>query len=142
MKKKILIILAMTFLLVGCGKTSKFTMQLGSESFDEKLDNMEIIANSTLTDAYNLDLTKMDEYVFKQNTNGDFYAIIKTDEPTTIKSEMSEYFKRVKDFNSSYSPERLSLLENRLEKQLDNYLIYIIAENSDDIYNYMLDKLD
>ena len=53
-----------------------------------------------------------------------------------------KYFKRVKDFNSSYSPDRLVLLENRLEKQLDDYLIYIIAEDADDIYSYMLDKLD
>ena len=139
MKKIIMIVLIL--LLVGCGHSSNFTIDLGSNVIDDNLDNMEIIADSTLTDAYNLNLSNMNEYVFKQNSAGDFYAIINTNKASEVKGEMKEYFRRVKDFNQSYSPERLDLLENRLEKQLDEYLIYIIADNADDIYNKILEEL-
>lgn len=139
MKKIIMIVLIL--LLVGCGHSSNFTIDLGSNVIDDNLDNMEIIADSTLTDAYNLNLSNMNEYVFKQNPDGDFYAIINTNKASEVKGEMKEYFRRVKDFNQSYSPERLDLLENRLEKQLDEYLIYIIADNADDIYNKILEEL-
>ena len=139
--KKVLMI-GLIFLLVGCSKGNNFTIEVGSSVIDKKLDNMEVIAESTLTDAYNLDLSSMQEYVFKQNTEGDFYALIKTDNTAEVKKQMNNYFERVKDFNSSYSPERLVILNNRLEKQLDNYLIYIVADNADEIYSLILDKLD
>jgi len=140
MKK--IIMIGLMLLLVGCGHSSNFTINLGSNVIDNNLKNMEVVADSTLTDAYNLDLSKMDEHIFKQNDNGDFYAIIKTNKITEVKNEMKEYFRRVKDFNQSYSPERLALLEDRLEKQLDDYLIYIIANNADDIYSEILEELD
>lgn len=53
-----------------------------------------------------------------------------------------EYFVKVKDFNSSYSPERLVILENRLEKELGNYLIYIVASDALEAYNLVLDTLE
>ena len=140
--KKIIMMIGVLLLLTGCGKSGNFTLELGSRVIDKNLSNMTEIADSTLTDAYNLDLSKMNEYVFKQNTEGDFYAIIKTDKQNEVKSEMKEYFRRVKDFNESYSPERLELLEDRLEKQLDEYLIYIIANDADEIYDEILEELD
>ena len=85
------------FLLVGCGKGNNFTLDLGSKVIDESLNNMEVIADSTLTDAYNIDLAKMSEHVFKQNSNGDFYAIIKTDDAASVKTLMETYFQRVKE---------------------------------------------
>ncbi len=140
--KKIIIIGLVMFLMVGCGKGNNFTLDLGSKVIDESLSNMEVIADSTLTDAYNIDLDKMSEHVFKQNSNGDFYAIIKTDDAASVKALMENYFQRVKEFNTSYSPERLALLEDRLEKQLNEYLIYIIADNAEDVYDKILDELD
>ena len=142
MKKKILLIMAAIFLLVGCGKGKEFNIEIGVNTIDSNLKDMEKIADSTLTDAYNLDLNTMKEHVFKQNTAGDFYAIIKTEDPVEVKKQMNNYFERVKDFNSSYSPERLTILNNRLEKQLDNYLIYIVAEDANEIYKLILNALD
>ena len=142
MKKKVLLIIAAIFLLVGCSKGKEFSLDIGVTTIDSKLMNMEEIVDSTLTDAYNLDLSTMKEHVFKQNTDGDFYAIIKTDNTVEVKKQMNNYFERVKDFNSSYSPERLVILNDRLEKQLDNYLIYIVAEDASEIYKQILNELD
>ncbi len=140
--KKLALFLFMFLFLVGCGKTDKqLDMVAAKEAIEKSLNGMVAIPDSTLTDAYGLDLNNMDEWTFKQNEEGDLYAIIKTSKKTNVKNEMKDYFAKVKDFNASYSPKRLEILENRLEKELGNYLIYIIAENSDSIYNDILDTM-
>ena len=141
MKKWVLIFL-FVFLMVGCGNDkTELDMSSAKGAIEKSLSNMVTIEDSTLSDAYNLDLKKMDEWTFKQNENGDFYAIIKTSNKVDVKDAMKGYFAKVKDFNSSYSPERLELLENRLEKELGDYLIYIIAENSENIYKDVLNTI-
>ena len=116
-------------------------MDKASQAIEKRLSGMVKIQDSTLTDAYNLDLTLMDSWTFKQNEDGDFYAIIKTSNKTEVKRAMKDYFVKVKDFNTSYSPERLEILENRLEKNLGDYLIYIIAKDNESIYNDILDTM-
>lgn len=140
--KKIVLILFVCIFLIGCGKTNKeLDMIAAKKAIENRLSGMSTIADSTLTDAYGLNLSNMDEWAFKQNEEGDLYAIIKTSKKTLVKNEMKEYFAKVKDFNVSYSPKRLEILENRLEKELGEYLIYIVAENSDSIYEDVLDTM-
>lgn len=145
MKKNIIVVLILMLLLTGCGNNEsekKFLLNDGVNVIEKKLSNMEELQDTTLTDAYNMDLDLFEEHVFKQNSDGDFYAIIKPVDKGKVKSNMGEFFERVREFNSSYSPERLQLLENRVEKELDGYLIYIIANDSDSIYDSILDSLN
>ena len=140
--KKIALFLFIILVLVGCGKVSKqFDASAAQNTIEKRLDGMVNIPDSTLTDAYGLNLKNMEEWTFKQNEEGDLYAIIKTSNKTAVKNEMKDYFAKVKDFNESYSPKRLEILENRLEKELGNYLIYIIAEDADSIYSDILDTM-
>lgn len=140
--KKLALFLFVFLFLVGCGKTDKqLDMVTAKDAIEKRLSGMTAIPDSTLKDAYGLDLNNMEDWAFKQNEDGDLYAIIKTSKKTVVKNEMKEYFAKVKDFNASYSPKRLEILENRLEKELGNYLIYIVAENSDSIYNDILDTI-
>ena len=140
--KKLALFLFMFLFLVGCGKSEKQLDMVASKgAIEKRLSGMVAIPDSTLEDAYGLNLKNMEEYAFKQNEDGDLYAIIKTSKKTEVKNEMKSYFEKVKDFNASYSPERLEILENRLEKELGNYLIYIVAENSNSIYNDILDTM-
>ena len=52
-----------------------------------------------------------------------------------------EYFEKIEKFNTNYSPERLEILSNRVEKEIGDYLIYIVAENADDIYKNIVNSL-
>ena len=90
---------------------------------------------------YGLDTSKMTNFIFKENKDGDFYAIIETSSINEVKTNMKDYFNKVKQFNQTYSPERLELLENRVEKEIDAYLIYIIAEDADKIYDKIIEEL-
>ena len=144
MKRIILVLLGIIFIgsLTGCGQTNnKFSFDKAKEIIEKRLTNLEEIKESTLEDVYNLDVSKMDKYVFKTNSDGDFYAIIKTDNISEVKVNMKDYFDKVRKFNTNYSPERLELLNNRVEKEIDSYLIYIIAESANDIYSDILKSL-
>ena len=83
----------------------------------------------------------MEVHVIKQNTEGDLYAIIKTNEKTQVKNDMVKYFEKIQKFNANYSPERLEILNNRVEKEIGDYLIYIVAKNADEIYNNIVKSL-
>ena len=142
--KKILVLL-LCLILVGCGGNEDLTtldINKTKGIIENKLENMMDINKNLLTDTYELDLSLMDEYAIKQNMNGDLYAIIKTSHKNEVKDDMDEYFEKVKTFNQAYSPERLQLLENRLEKEIGDYLIYIIAEDANEIYNEIIDSME
>lgn len=142
--KKILVLIV-CLLLVGCGNNEDITsldMEKTKSVIEESLKNMNDIDKSVLTDTYELDLNNIDEYSIKQNMNGDFYAIIKTSNKKKVKDDMDNMFEKIKTFNEAYSPERLQLLENRLEKEIGDYLIYIIAEDQDSIYNNIINEME
>lgn len=143
MKKKIFILLMVvtTILVTACGKDISFDMKKASKTIENKLKSMKEISKTTLEDVYDLDTSKMNDFTFKENEDGDFYAIIKTDSLNEVKNNMKNYFEKVKQFNQSYSPERLKLLNNRIEKEVDDYLIYIIAKDANKIYDKIVEGL-
>lgn len=141
--KKILFTLVAIILLTGCGnEITNLDLNKASNTIEESLKEMQAIEDSTLEDVYGLDLSKMEEYVIKQNNNGDLYAIIKTTDKVAVKEDMDEYFEKIKEFNTAYSPERLQILEDRLEKEVGDFLVYIIAEDADTIYKNVLDDME
>ena len=40
-----------------------------------------------------------------------------------------------------YSQKRIEILDNRLEKEIDDYLIYIVSENADEIYDEIIKNM-
>lgn len=141
--KKIVMLLIVCIMLSGCTTTTtEIDMGRTQTVIENTLKEMAVVDDETLTDVYNLDLSLMNAHTIKQNTGGDLYAIIETDNKQEVKEQMDEYFEKVKQFNTAYSPERLEILENRVEKEIGNYLIYIVAEDADDIYKDILDSID
>ena len=140
---KILMISLISIMLVGCGSSNITETDLKSVSstIEKSLKNMEVVDDSTLEDVYDLDLSFMKEHIVKQNDDGDLYALIKTDDTVKVKEQMKDYFGKVKEFNTAYSPERLEILENREEKEIGDTLIYIVAEDASDIYQDILENI-
>jgi len=140
----IVIIMLLALVLTGCGNSSLSELDINkaSTAIEETLKNMEVVEDTTLEDVYDLDLSKIEEHVIKLNDEGDLYAIIKTNDKESVKEDMDEYFKKIKEFNQAYSPERLEILENRLEKEIGNYLIYIVAENANNIYEDVINTIE
>lgn len=142
--KKIVAVLSIFILLfvTGCGNTvSELNVDNTKSIIESDLKNMQEVADDSLKDVYGLNLDLMEEHIVKQNTDGDLYAIIKTSEKSKVKNDMTKYFEKIQDFNTNYSPERLEILNNRIEKEIGDYLIYIVAENADEIYNNIVKSL-
>ncbi len=142
--KKIVVVLSIIVLLfvTGCGNTVlELNVDNTKSIIEADLKNMQEVDEDSLKDVYGLNLDLMEVHIIKQNTDGDLYAIIKTNEKSKVKNDMTKYFEKIQNFNANYSPERLEILNNRVEKEIGNYLIYIVAENADDIYNNIVKSL-
>ena len=119
MKKIITILGIFTLIFVtGCGNDiSELNVENTQNIIESELKNMENVEDSTLETVYDLNLDSMEAHIIKQNTEGDLYAIIKTSDKTTVKNDMEKYFEKIEKFNANYSPERLNILDNRVEKE-------------------------
>ena len=133
-----MIILTLITLVVGCNNTvSELNVTETQKIIENKLKNTEVVDEELLEDVYGLDLSKMDVHIIKQNSEGDLYAIIKATDKASVKNDMKKYFEKVEN----YSPERLEILSNRVEKEIGDYLIYIVSENAENIYSEILKTL-
>ena len=142
--KKLFILLTVFVLLfaTGCGKNiSELNVDKTKEIIETELKDMEPIDEEELKDVYGLSLDLMEVHVMKMNSNYDLYAIIKTNDKTKVKGEMTKYFEKVQKFNANYSPERIELINNRVEKEIGDYLIYIVSDNANDIYNKIIKSM-
>lgn len=140
--KKILLVLFAVMFMTGCGNNvSEINVESTQNTIEETLKNMKSVNDESLEDVYGLDLSLMEVHVIKQNSDGDFYAIIKTKNKTEVKNDMEKYFDKIQKFNTNYSPERLQILDNRVEKEIGDYLIYIVSENADAVYDNILNDL-
>lgn len=144
MKKFLTVLMvAMLMFVTGCGNNdiSELNVDETKKIIEQDLKDMKDVSEDSLEDVYGLNLELMEVHVIKENTSGDLYAIIKTTDKNQTKKDMENYFEKVKTFNANYSPERLEILEDRVEKEIGDYLIYIVAENADEIYENIINNL-
>ena len=144
MKKFLTVLMvAMLMFVTGCGNNdiSELNVEETKKIIEQDLKDMKDVSEDSLEDVYGLNLDLMEVHVIKENTSGDLYAIIKTTDKNQTKKDMENYFEKVKTFNANYSPERLQILEDRVEKEIGDYLIYIVAENADAIYENIINNL-
>mgnify|MGYP003288655365 FL=1 len=144
MKKFLTVLMvAMLMFVTGCGNNdiSELNVDETKKIIEQDLKDMKDVNEDSLEDVYGLNLDLMEVHVIKENTSGDLYAIIKTTDKNQAKKDMENYFEKVKTFNANYSPERLQILEDRVEKEIGDYLIYIVAENADEIYENIINNL-
>lgn len=144
MKKFLTVLMvAMLMFVTGCGNNdiSELNVDETKKIIEQDLKDLKDVSEDSLEDVYGLNLELMEVHVIKENTSGDLYAIIKTTDKNQTKKDMENYFEKVKTFNANYSPERLQILEDRVEKEIGDYLIYIVAENADEIYENIINNL-
>ena len=142
--KKILIVCIMLLMITGCsnGEIKDLDIDKASSVVEQTLTDMEAIEADILTDVYNMDLNLFESYIVKQNTEGNMYAMVLTNNKGESKEQFEKYFEKVRDFNVAYSPEQVKQIDERLEKEIGNYLIYIISENNEKIYHDIINTME
>lgn len=145
--KKIIMVIGLAIILAGCNKSaSTLDMKKASTSLDEKYQNMALMSDKELEGIYNQDTTLMEEYIIKssENQNGNFYALIKVkpENKEKVKNNMDEMFSILENQSSLYSPEAVNLIKNKLVTSVGDYLIYIVSENNEEMYNVVKEYIN
>ncbi len=145
--KKIIMVIGLAIILAGCNKSASILdMKGASTSLDEKYQNMALMSDKELEGIYNQDTTLMEEYIIKasENQNGNFYALIKvkSENKEKVKNNMDEMFSILENQSSLYSPEAVNLIKNKLATSVGDYLIYIVSENNEEMYNVVKEYIN
>ena len=145
--KKIIMVIGLAIILAGCNKSaSTLDMKGASTSLDEKYQNMALMSDKELEGIYNQDTTLMEEYIIKssENQDGNFYALIKvkSENKEKVKNNMDEMFSILENQSSLYSPEAVNLIKNKLVTSVGDYLIYIVSENNEEMYNVVKEYIN
>jgi len=142
--KKVVWLFVCLLLITGCGneELKELNLEKSALAVEETLKNMTDIDKDTLENVYEIDFNLIEEYVIKENEEGDLYAIIRTNNKSSLKENMDSYFEKVRDFNTAYSPERVEILDSRLEKEIGEFLIYIVAKDANKIYNDIIHTME
>ena len=147
--KKIIICLIGILLLTGCGASSNseatLDMVAASKSLDAEMKDMVSMEDRELEAIYGIDLSLMDEYVIKSNSNknGSVYALIKVSDKNKdeVKKQMDNFFETLESQSSLYSPEAVEVLENKVQTSVGNYLIYLSYEDTDKAYDLVKENI-
>lgn len=140
--KKIIIICLMVLLLGGCGTGgSMVSLDItgASAALDKEFTKMVDMDKDELSVVYGLDVSLLEEYEIKcsQLMNGNFYAIVKVsdDNKDKVVEQMDNLFDTLESQSNLYSPDAVKLIQNHLETSVGNYLIYIVSDDNQAMYD-------
>ena len=142
--KKTIWLLVSLLMITGCGneELKNLDMNKAVVTIEETLKEMTVIDKDSLENVYGMNFELIKDYVIKENEIGELYAIIHTTEKNTVKDIMNTYFVKLRDFSVAYAPERIELLDNRLEKEVGDYLIYIVSKDANTVYNDIINIME
>ena len=98
------------------------------------------ITDSTLLDLYGIDPSLMEEYYGQTSAlmvHSSMFLIIKPldGKEDEVKEQVAEYMLKLEEQWKIYLPSQYSLVINRLETKLGDYLIYIVSVDNDLVLN-------
>ena len=146
-------------ILSGCGssKTSSSSKTLDINSAKSSISSLKIgdttpfsdgsnINNSDSIETYGLDTSLLEEYAIylpSAVVNSSMYIIAKpkNGEESVVKYQIKDLFEKYYNAYNGYYPKEAKLIENRMEKELNGYLIYIVSSDNDKVYNTIKENL-
>ena len=145
--KKLIICLLGILLLAGCGNKSSESLDIkaASASLDKEMQDMVVLEDKELEAIYDLDLSLMDEYVIKSasSRNGYVYALIKVSgaNKDKVKKQMDHLFEVLETQSNLYSPEAVEILENKVQTNVGDCLVYISYKDTDKAYDLVKENI-
>ena len=158
--KSVLLIMVVALLLVGCG--SEGEKEDTSKTFDKSVAKEKISAlkfndiEFTFTDSesignvdalkvYGVDKDLFEDYmVYLSNniTDPSMYLIVKPkdDKKSVVKYQIKDMFEKYYNSYSNYYPKEAKMIEDRLEKEYNGYLIYVVSYDNNSVYQAIQDS--
>ena len=140
--KKVIIMVIMCFMLVGCMKTE--TISLDLEKINIKLEDTNLFNKTEkidieyIEDKYGLDSNGIEEYsiyMSRTSMSASMYAIFKiSDESASDRIESTFIDKYVHSWTDIvYAAEEAEIVNNMHSEKYGNYLIYVISKDNDKV---------
>lgn len=149
--KKIVVILLIMFLCVGCGSETTSNKKFDKNVAKEKIANLKFsdsefkfteesnVNNTDALSVYGVDITKLDDYLFYLSSDivdPSMYLVVRSDEDdkSIVKYQIDELFNKYYNSYNNYYPKEAKMIEDRLEKEYEGYLIYIVSYDNNKVY--------
>ena len=155
--KKIILIITIFILAIGCSSKNETKIldlnlaankisQLAFKDKDFTFTDKESLDNKEAFEVYGVDTSLFTEYKSYLGTrvvDPSMYLIVKVNEDSksVLKYQLNDMFQKYYNAYNSYYPEQAKMIENRLEKELNGYLIYIISYDNNAVYQAIQDSL-
>ena len=161
MKKicKLLVVLVALIICVGCGKeeeksvvktfdknTAKSNISaLKFKDVDFQFDETKNYNNADALKVYGVDTSLMQEalyYIASDVVDPSMFIIAKVnaDDEAVFKYQIKDMFDKYYNAYNNYYPKEAKMITNRLEKEYEGYLIYIVAYDTNSVYQAITDS--
>ena len=142
--KKILLIIVCMFIITGCGNkeevndNASLSMSEIKESLSElkigdslPYSKMESVNDLDLIEGYGIDVTLLEDYVIYISSSVEdpsMYMVLKPTEGknSVLKYQVDDMFDKYLSAYMGYYPEAATIIEEKLEKEYNGYLIYVV----------------
>ncbi len=151
--KKILFILLSLFILTGCGnKETKLDLNKIKEELEKIEINNELAFSNNqyydltkLENKYDLDTSEIDDYIISMHSNessSNLYIIASYKKSKDkLKKELDKLIELEKaSFSNGYFPLEFKKVENYYYKEYGKYLIYIVSDNNELVYQKIIEE--
>ena len=151
--KKILLIITCILILTGCGakEENNSNVKLSMEEIKENLTSIEIeetkpfnneesINDLDLIEGYGIDVTLLEEYVIYISSSVEdpsMYMVLKpiAEKKSVVKYQVEDMFDRYLSAYMGYYPEAATIIEDKMEKEVSDYLVYIVSLDNQKVFN-------
>lgn len=156
--KKILLIIMGLFLITGCGEKKEennLDVKLNMDDIKENLSSIKIgdsnpynemdsVNDLELIDGYGIDVTLLEDYVIYISSSVEdpsMYMVLKVSEEnkSVVKYQVDDMFSQYLSAYKGYYPEAATIIEDKMEKEYNGYLIYIVSNDNQKVYDEILD---
>ena len=156
--KKILLIIMGLFLITGCGEKKEennLDVKLNMNEIKENLSSIKIdggnpynemdsVNDLELIDGYGIDVTLLEDYVIYISSSVEdpsMYMVLKVSEEnkSVVKYQVDDMFSQYLSAYKGYYPEAATIIEDKMEKEYNGYLIYIVSNDNQKVYDEILD---
>lgn len=128
------------YLIYIVNEDSKNLMKEVKDCHNKLFTALMDVDDDTLSQKFGIEKEMVDEYLAKipmMVVNSNSYIILKpaSGQKDAVKEKMNTYMENLENQWKTYLPDQYDLVKNRLEKEYGDYLIYIISQDNDAVYN-------
>jgi len=154
--KKLLLIIVCMFIMTGCGNKEEDNVKvnLSMNEIKENLSSIKIddsvpyasldsVNDLDLIEGYGIDVTLLEDYVIyisSEVEDPSMYMVLKPKEEniSVVKYQVEDMFDKYLSAYKGYYPEAATVIEDKMEKEYNGYLIYIVSNDNQKVYDKIL----